>query len=511
MKKSLKSITTLFLAASLCFGGCSNGESTANSSNDIVLADSEELLESTYPTLEVVALTADGAPEIGAVSAIVVEQSTGTILYEKDAHERLYPASMTKIITALVVLDYYQPEELVKVGTEINEVAWDSSKAGHRVGETLTIRNLIRGLIIPSGNDSANVLAVAVARRAENDALLNFAQSEILFTKLMNDKAKELGAVDTNFTNAHGYHEENHYSCAYDMALFSLAYMEIPILAEIASERSFSGNGADNMFSDDDGLLTQDYAWRSHNLLITNNEYNYSFASGIKTGFTGQAGHCLAASAKKDQDSFITIIFDSEDPGRWLDATGLFEYAFNEYENSILSRQYAALGEIGLVQNNRLEGDTLSVVAAEEVIMYLPVGTAEHVVTTLTYDDAYTIADKEGVISLRAPIEIGAKVGTVSFLVDGEEIMQVDVLASRTINKWTVLSNIKYFFQNFLTIMMSIQGLIGLGIVLLALLLIYIVIRLVRRRGRRARAYGFRSPSKRGGALKQPRKKHRFK
>ena len=133
-----------------------------------------------------VVFAAELPPEVVAQTAILGEASTGKIIYEKDMDKKMYPASMTKLITALVALDHLNADALLTVGTEINEIPWDSSKAGHLVGETLTVKNLIRGLLIPSGNDSANVLAVAVARKVKNDESLPFEECINVFTELMN-------------------------------------------------------------------------------------------------------------------------------------------------------------------------------------------------------------------------------------------------------------------------------------------------------------------------------------
>ena len=106
-------------------------------------------------------------PSVSAQTAILTEASTGKILFEKDAEAKIYPASMTKVLTALVAVEYFEPDDVIVVGREINEVSLDSSKAGHVVGESITFRNLVRGLMIPSGNDSAEVVACAVARKAQ--------------------------------------------------------------------------------------------------------------------------------------------------------------------------------------------------------------------------------------------------------------------------------------------------------------------------------------------------------
>lgn len=505
MKKLLSKKIALLLALTLSLGvaGCGkddeptpdNMENTQNTENT---TQGEEQATTTgdTPLLQAAFVQAKGEPSIAAASAILVEQSTGTILFDKNAKEKMYPASMTKMVTALVVMDHFNADELITVGTEINEVSLDSSKAGHILGETLTVKNLIRGLIIPSGNDSANVLAAAVAKKVENNPNLSFAESQDVFAKLMNEKAKELGAVNTHFTNAHGYHDENHYSCAYDMALFARAFLDNSTLTEIANEKSFSGNGADNMFVQGEGMKTQDYAWRSHNLLITDNEYNYSYASGIKTGFTNEAGHCVSAAAEKDGNTLIAIIFNSPDPGRWVDAKSLFEFGFNSYEKVELGKVAMPLEEVPLTKHNRLEGDNLNVVFNRDVVTYLPIGAGSKVTTTTVYEEKYLDENKDGTFKLKAPIAKDEKVGTVSFQMDGKTVMTEDVYAGREVTKGTIWSNIKYFFKNFTSIVFSKNGLIGLGVIVGVCVLIFVGLRIFGGRRRRySGGYSLRQPS----------------
>lgn len=452
----------------------------------------------TAATLTPSILMAENAPTVTAQAAILASQETGTILFEKNSNEKIYPASMTKILTALVVMDHFTAEELVVVGTEINEVTLDSSKAGHVVGETLTIRNLIRGLIIPSGNDSANVLATVVSKRTEDNPNLTFAQSETVFAELMNAKAKELGALNSHFTNAHGYHNENHYSTVYDMALFAKAFMNDSALAEIAGEKNFTGNGADGMFVNDPSILTQEYAWRSHNLLLTENEYNYGYATGIKTGFHDEAGDCVSATAKKDGDTLICIVANSPDPGRWMDAKNLFEFGFNSYEKAQLGDEGAVVEEVTLTKHNRLNGDTMPVVFGKNMNTYLPMGTEARLTMKTNYAEPEGVENKDGTYSLKAPLAKGEKVGTVSYELDGKTLLTEDVFAGADVAKGSIWSNIKYFFQNFFAIVFSLKGLIGFVILLVVLGIIYLLIRFFGGRRRRySGGYSFQRGARR--------------
>lgn len=504
MKKSFAKWIALCLAATFAFGavGCGKEEKKQNAAaeknkTDEKKADEEKEDVSVYALQDAV-ITADGAPEVTASAAILIEESTGTILFAKNADQKMYPASMTKVLTSLVALDYFEPEELITVGTEVNEVSLDSSKAGHEVGETLTMKNAIRGLIIPSGNDSANVVAAAVAKRVENDENLSFSECETIFTKLMNEKAAELGAKNSHFANAHGYHTEDHYTTAEDMALISKAFMENETLEAIANEKSFSGNGADNMFEAEESVKTQDYAWRSHNLLITDGEYQYEYASGIKTGFTDEAGDCVTAAAKKDDTNLIAVVFHSEDPNRWLDAKNLFEYGFNEYEKTTVVGADEAVENVPLTKHKKSEGDTLAVVFDEPLVTILPKGTAEKLQVTVTYDEAYAVTDKEGNVSLKAPIEKGAKVGTATYELNGKTILEETVYAGRDVAKGNIFSSIGYFFKNLFTL----KGILTLVVIVVIVVVILLVVKLIGSgRGRRRNGYTLGTSSRRSSGL----------
>lgn len=450
--------------------------------------------------LQEVWLQADGAPTITAESVLLIDQESGTILYEKNAKEKIYPASVTKIITALVVMDYLQPDEIITVGTEINEVTLDSSKAGHVLNEKLTVENALRGLLIPSGNDSANVLAAATARKAENDEDMSFAKCEAVFTDLMNKKAEELGVVNSHFTNAHGYHDENHYSCAYDMALFAMAFMQNETLAEIISEKSFSGNGADGQFADDPEAITQDYNWVSHNYLVTDNEYQYAYATGIKTGFTDEAGECLTASAEKGDMKLISVMFKGSDPARWTESASLLDYGFNNYTRVELTAAGAAIEEVPLTKHNKLQGDTVPLVYQNALVTYLPTDAVNSVETTVTILDDYKVEEKDGTVKVKAPLTKGEEIATVTYTIDGKEVAQMPAYAGADIEKGTIFNNIWYGLKTFFSHLFSLKGLITVVVIVVILVIIYLILKRMRYGGHRRRgAYTLKSPSRRRG------------
>lgn len=436
-------------------------------------------------------------PSVSAKAAILMEKETGRILFEKNIDEKMYPASMTKILTALVALDYFDPAALVTVGTEINSVSLDSSKAGHVRGETLTVENLIRGLIIPSGNDTATVVATAVAKKVENNTNLSYEECENIFSKLMNEKAEELGAKNTHFSNPHGYHADDHYTTARDMALIVSAAMDNETIAGIAQEKRFSGNGAGEKLESDSTIVSNDYTWKSHNLLITEGEYYYEFATGMKTGFTNEAGDCVAATAEKDGVKLISVIFNSEDPGRWLDAKDLFEYGFNNYSNIMLQSAENEVENVKLEGHNRLLGDTVVVFIKDDVKYYLSDKEKDEIEVKIKYnEDLISKTDEETKeVYLKAPIEKDQKVGTVEYYLDNEIIAERDLYSGQNVEKRTIINSIKYFFKNIGEKIFTIKGLIITVAVIVVIIIIILLIRLIRGRNSRKRyKYKYKIP-----------------
>ncbi len=525
MKRNWHRLLAVLLAMSLCLGAAGCGKEkvaetagvTQKQSSDDAAEDPQQKDAKKADTKEADAKNADiheaapaakdfqevwmraeGAPAITASAAMLVDMDSKTVLYEKNAKDKMYPASMTKILTALVVMDYLKPDDLITVGTEINEVTLDSSKAGHKVGETLTVRNTLRGLLIPSGNDSGNVLAAAVAKKVEQDENISFAKCEAIFTDLMNKKAEELGAVNSHFSNAHGYHDENHYSCAYDMALFAIAFMENDTLAEVAKEKKYAGNGAEGKATDPNSM-TQDYAWISHNLLVTDNMYQYPYATGIKTGFTNEAGSCLTAAAEKDDTTLISVLFHGTDPARWQETSALFDYGYKNYEKVQLTTQGEAVAEAALIKHNRLQGDTVPLVYQNTMTAFLPTGVKDKLEQAVTILPEYQMADKDGTVKAKAPFSKDTAIATVIYSVDGKQIAEQTAYAGADVEKANILNKIQYFFKSVFSDIFSVKGFIALAVVVVVVLVIIWIVYKARYGGRGRRGgYTFKSSSRRG-------------
>ena len=443
-------------------------------------------------------------PTVFAQAAELVEAESGKVLYSKDPTRKMYPASTTKIMTALIFLEHFNKDDVIKVGDEVNEVSLDSSKAGHKVGESILAENLVRGLIIPSGNDSAVVAACAVARKIKNDNSIGLTESEQIFADLMNKKAEELGCKNTHFVNPHGYHDDNHYTCAEDMAKIAAEGMKNDLIKQVAAEKSYSGNGMGS--ANHDGLITQDYNWTSHNLLITNSEYNYQYATGLKTGFTDEAGDSVVATAEKDGVKLIAVIYNSEDPNRWLDAKNLFEYGFNNFGYFTLTKAGDPVATANLVYNKSAGGNTLDLVTKEDVNLFLSkteVGSVTSSVEVTNEELLYT-KDKDAsadTITLKAPIDEGAEIGTVSYKdADGNVLAQTKVYSSRAVEKANLFMRIVYGIKN--AVVGFVSHISILKIIAVIVIIVVIIIIIIFFKNRNGGGYG-------GGYYSKP--KYRYK
>ena len=255
--------------------------------------------------------------DIKAKSAILIDAKTGKVLYYKEPIVPVFPASTSKLLTALVTLDWCMEEEEVVVGDEIKLVASDSTLARLKKGQVLTIRNALEGMLVPSGNDAAYVLAAYVGRKSLRNDDANLKEVIPEFIRLMNDKAKSLGAVNSVFKTPDGYDAIGQYTTAYDMGMIGMAAADNVTIVEICSKAS-----ARNVFLDG-----YDVTWNNTNSLIVKESGRYyPYCIGLKTGTSTMAGRCLISAAKKDGKEVISVVMNSDAAGRWEDSTTLLKY-----------------------------------------------------------------------------------------------------------------------------------------------------------------------------------------
>lgn len=259
------------------------------------------------------------ALEINSPSVILIERKTGNILYEKNAKDIRYPASTTKIMTAILTLENCKLNDVVRVSYSATQnVPSGYSIADLRVDEELTIEQLLHLLLIPSASDAANTLAEHIGGSIES------------FATMMNTKAKEIGCINTNFVNPNGMHNASHTSTAYDLALMANYAMNNETFRSIVSKASY-------ILYPTNKCTTERYFKTTNSLLNKySDDYYYDKAIGIKTGFTTPAGNCLVAAGKVDDMECITVILGATQNSdglseRFLEAKKLLEFAFGNY------------------------------------------------------------------------------------------------------------------------------------------------------------------------------------
>jgi len=247
-------------------------------------------------------------------AGVLMDEDNGNVLFAKNENKRLYPASTTKILTALVALDKGNLNDLVQVGDEVSLRTSDESSAGLKQGDVIPLKVLMRAMLLPSGNDAARTIAIYIAKKDSGKPNMNSEEGIHYFAGLMNEKAKEIGATHSHFVNPHGLHHPNHYSTAKDLAIIAREARKNQIFREIVSEETYK----DSFFT-----------FYNRNELVTRGSANFfQGADGIKTGFTDQAGHCLVSSATRDGKNLISVVLHSSKEGVYKDSTAMLNYGF---------------------------------------------------------------------------------------------------------------------------------------------------------------------------------------
>ena len=246
--------------------------------------------------------------------------TTGQVLYSKNAEAKCYPASLTKLMTAIVACENLSADTAITVGDEIRLIDPESSRAYLTVGSRLTMEQLIEAMLLPSGNDAAYALAAAAGRRiANNDSLGNVDAIRLFCTK-MNEKAQALGCTGTHFSNSDGIHAEDHYTTAADMLKIATYALQQDIIARTVCQPQVTVTM----------LSGQTVTWKNSNKLVReDNAFTYAGATGLKTGSTNEAGYCLIASATRDGQTSIAVVMGAkQESNRWEDASGLLDISF---------------------------------------------------------------------------------------------------------------------------------------------------------------------------------------
>lgn len=340
-----------------------------------------------------------------AKSAILIERDTGTILFEKNIHEALPPASMTKVMTMLLIMEALDSGSL-KLDEKIRTSEYAASMGGSQIfleeGEEMTVEEMLRGIAVASANDAS----VAIAEK--------IAGSEKAFVQMMNQKAQQLGLKNTKFQNTTGLPAKDHYSSAYDMAMLARELLKHEEITNYTGlYESYLREDSDKKF------------W----LVNTNKLVRfYQGADGLKTGFTREAGYCLTATAKKDDMRVIAVLFGAPTTKeRNKQITNLFDFAFSQYGTVPYYKKGESVAEIKVPKG---EKPLVSAKTEESISVLLKKGEkADSITKEIIFEK-----------NISAPLKAGDPVGKVTLYRDGKVLSENILVASEDVAKaswWT--------------------------------------------------------------------------
>lgn len=334
-----------------------------------------------------------------AKSAIMLEASTGEVLFEKNSHEKLHPASMTKMMSMLLILENIEKgvinwDDIVTVSS--NASSMGGSQILLETGEQMSVSDLFKGIAVASGNDAVVAMAEKIAGTQEE------------FVNMMNKRANELGLTDTNFKNCHGLDDANHYSSASDMAKIAMELVKHEKLFEYTSiYEDYLRENTDRKF------------W----LVNTNKLVRfYSGVDGLKTGYTKEAGYCLTATAKRNGMRIIAVVMgEPESSVRSSEVSSMLDYAFAQYElESFLSTD----SKLDTVYINKAHKEYFNVVPTENVT-----------ILNKKLEDKKNATYELKMDSYKLPIKKGDRVGSLNVYVDGNLYRSIDVTFDDDVNK----------------------------------------------------------------------------
>ena len=349
---------------------------------------------------------------LNATGVIIAESDTGEIVYESGADTRVWPASTTKLLTAMIVLDSCKLDDMVTVNASaINSVSWEYVKAGIYAGEQFTVEQLLNVMLIASANDIANVLAEHVAGTVSS------------FAELMNQRAVQLGCSNSHFVNPSGIHNAQHYSTAKDMLKIAMAAVKYPKILEITTKSSCTLPKTSK---------AGERKYTSTIQLINSASANYCpLCIGGKTGYTTQANNCLVAFSKEGNTGFTVVIMNERSgyaATKFAYAKKVFEYLHSKVVNVQLATEDAVLEQIRVKGATRKTRD-LNVVYGTDASMLVDLP-QEEVQKTVEYDQ-----------KLKAPIIAGQEVGKVTFT-RNDKVITVPLLAQTDVEKsylWPII------------------------------------------------------------------------
>ncbi len=372
----------------------------------------------------VVAETLDEA-EITAEAAILIDELTGQVLFEKNADQKMYPASTTKILTGIIILENHELNEVVTIDKESPFI--DGKRIYVIKDEKLTVEQLLYATMVESANDAAYALAIYHSGSVE------------AFSELMNQKAKELGATNSNFVNPNGLHDDNHYSTARDLALIAKYAMQNDMFRTLVGTSKYTIPATEKQDERNYISSTNRFYWTNSYEKITYRGERlpvaYEIVDGIKTGYTDEAGNCLVSTAKVDGQRFIAVALKStgQENKLYVDSRTLLDYGFENF----MSHTFITKGSY--VSTQQLEGAgniTVNLVAQESITKMLNNTIDASQIERLVYLDS----------DIKAPIDENQILGRVAYNYNNIEIASVPVVSEYAITGDALITDSEFSF-----------------------------------------------------------------
>ena len=419
--------------------------------------------------------------EVLAKAALLLDPETGEILYARNIHDKLYPASLTKVMTALLVLEAIENGDLTMTTvltaseTAVGGIPNDASSAGIVAGEELTVEQLLHCILVVSANEACNVLAEGVSGSVE------------AFVTLMNERAAQLGCKDTQFMNTNGLHSVEHYTTAWDLHLITLEAMTHEVFLRICNTK-FCEVPPTNVRKDSRKYSTTNY------LISTTRNANYLYrgANGVKTGSTSDAGYCLIATAQRGDRCLLSVVLGAErvtledgtkDTRSFSETIKLLDYGFDGFQRAVILETSELIDEVKVTLSQ--EQNTVKIHPAEGVERLIPSDiTPADIERTITlYAD-----------SVEAPVAKGQVLGTVTLSYNGVIYATVDLLADEDVSD----SRLLRFQKDALDFVSSSEFKLYAACGCAVLLLLIVICVAVKKRGSRRRYDNNRRGSYRG-------------
>lgn len=365
---------------------------------------------------------ANNTIELNASSALLIDNRTNKILYNKDENKRLFPASTTKIVTAIIVLENHSLNEEVTASYDaVMTIPSGYSTANIQIGEVLTVEQLLELLLVHSANDSANVLAEYAGGSIDS------------FVSMMNTKVNELGLTDTHFTNPYGLQENNHYTTSHDLAVIMQYCLKNETFRKISGQASCAIPATNK---------SEPRKYSSTNeLLIAGNRNYYPYLIAGKTGYTSKAGGCLVSVAYNNNLELISVILNSND--RFGDTKKLFNYGYSNFSLKNIVNEDDIITSTN-VKNAKKNSQNLDLKVTENVPVLVN-----------NNDNLESISPQIEINSnIEAPIEEGQNLGKVSYTVNGVTY-STNLVASQNVEKSEVLTYLFYGFGIIILILLT--------------------------------------------------------